>query len=309
VIELLILVAPIFILIVLGFMTAWLKITDETTTKGLSDFVIYFATPALLFKLIVYNDLPSELPWGYLASYYIGVIIAWFAVSFITYKILRASWGDSVVAGLSTGQGNTVMIGIPLLIKVYGEAAAAPIAMLLAVNLPFTMTVATILLEGGRAGNGKEALKNFILGLVTHPILIGIFAGLLWKNSHFPVPAIAKNVLDMLSVCAVPTSLVALGMCLKEYGFKAKIAPLMVVTVSKLALHPALTFILAHFVFKLPPLWVGSAVIFAAMPAGINAFLFAKRYGEGEELASSAVALTTVLSVFTILGWLSFLPK
>lgn len=307
--ELLLLVAPIFGLVLLGLASASFKITDEATTKGLSDFFYLFAIPALLFKLIVFNDLPADIPWGYLVAYYGGVAITWSFVSFTTYKFLRISWGESVIAGLSTGQANTVMIGIPLLIKVYGEAAAAPIALLIAVNLPVTMSLATILLVGGRAGSAKQAIIDLVKSLFTHPILLGIMIGLLWRYFHLPVPIFAKTIIDMLAASAIPASLIALGMSLKEYGLKAQIAPILVVSVAKLALHPFLTFIIAQYIFNLPPLWVGSAVIFASMPAGINAFLFAKRYGEGEVIASSAVALTTILAVFTIVGWLTLLPK
>jgi predicted permease len=43
------------------------------------------------------------------------------------------------------------------------------------------------------------------------------------------------------------------------------------------------------------------------MPAGINAYLFAARYGEGVGIASTAVALSTGLSVFSSILWLRVL--
>ena len=39
-------------------------------------------------------------------------------------------------------------------------------------------------------------------------------------------------------------------------------------------------FVLARFAVTLPPLWIKVAVLFAAMPTGANAFLFAQRNDE-----------------------------
>ena len=54
----------------------------------------------------------------------------------------------------------------------------------------------------------------------------------------------------------------------------------------------------------MPRAWAGVAVLFASCPSGINAYLFAERYGEGVAIASSAVALSTALALGTSLLWL-----
>jgi predicted permease len=53
----------------------------------------------------------------------------------------------------------------------------------------------------------------------------------------------------------------------------------------------------------MPRVWAGVATLFAAMPTGVNAYLFAARYRVGETLASSAIALSTVLALGTTLFW------
>jgi malonate transporter and related proteins len=56
---------------------------------------------------------------------------------------------------------------------------------------------------------------------------------------------------------------------------------------------------LAVGVFALPRTAAEVALIFAAMPAGANAFLFAERTGRVVNSASGAVALGTVLGAVT----------
>jgi malonate transporter len=63
-------------------------------------------------------------------------------------------------------------------------------------------------------------------------------------------------------------------------------------------------FILATKVFDMPAAWSGVAVLFAACPCGVNAYLFAERYGEAVPLASSAVALSTLPALVTLVLWL-----
>ena len=71
------------------------------------------------------------------------------------------------------------------------------------------------------------------------------------------------------------------------------------ISVLKLVVHPLIVLVLATQVFEMPPVWAGVAVLFASCPSGINAYLFAERYGEGVALASSAVALSTALALGT----------
>ena len=72
----------------------------------------------------------------------------------------------------------------------------------------------------------------------------------------------------------------------------------------KLVVHPLVVLLLATQVFQMPPVWAGVAVLFASCPSGINAYLFAERYGEGVALASSAVTLSTFLALGTTILWL-----
>jgi malonate transporter and related proteins len=62
-------------------------------------------------------------------------------------------------------------------------------------------------------------------------------------------------------------------------------------------------YLLAFHVFPMPPVWAAVAVIFAACPSGVNAYLLAQRYRIGVGLSSSTVALSTLFAVATMTGW------
>ena len=81
---------------------------------------------------------------------------------------------------------------------------------------------------------------------------------------------------------------------------------LMVSTFS-LIIHPALSWVLAGPVLGLEREFVQAAVILAAMPAGINGYIFATMYNRAGGTAASSALLATALSVLTVTGWLAFL--
>ena len=70
--------------------------------------------------------------------------------------------------------------------------------------------------------------------------------------------------------------------------------------VLKLAIHPAIVWVLATYVFDVPELWMQVGVIVAALSAGVLAFLFAQRYSIGVAPATSAVFASTALSAFSL---------
>ncbi|WP_235884710.1 AEC family transporter [Bradyrhizobium frederickii] len=67
----------------------------------------------------------------------------------------------------------------------------------------------------------------------------------------------------------------------------------------KLAVMPAAAFVLAKLL-DLPPLAAGVVVLFAAMPTGANAYIFAVQYQRLVNPVSGAVALGTLLAAVTL---------
>jgi malonate transporter len=67
----------------------------------------------------------------------------------------------------------------------------------------------------------------------------------------------------------------------------------------KLAVMPVAAFVLARLL-DLPPIAAGVIVLFAAMPTGANAYIFAVQYQRLVNPVSGAVALGTLLAAITL---------
>ncbi|NIX78177.1 AEC family transporter [Microvirga terricola] len=297
--DLLMIVLPVFGLIGVGYLARRTGYVSDRAGEGLSEFVFTLSLPCLIFKTLVRADIPAVQPWGYWISYFAGVAIVWAIATVIGQRAFGLKGISAVVAGFSAGQANTVFVGVPMILKAYGEAGAVPLFMLIAVHLPVTMTLATILAEG------RQASPLRILGrLATHPIVVGIIAGSACRPLASFIPGPVWQIVELLGSAAIPCALISMGVALHRYGLDAGWKLPTLISALKLVLHPLIVLVLATQVFHVPPVWAGVAVLFASCPSGINAYLFAERYGEGVALASSAVTLSTILALGTTLVWL-----
>ncbi|AOG03744.1 AEC family transporter [Bosea sp. RAC05] len=298
----LLVVLPVFGLIALGYLARWTKLLRETTGEGLSDFVFVLAVPCLLFRTLATADVPQTQPWGYWIAYFTGLAIVWALAMLIASRVFARKGPELVVSGFAAAQSNTVFVGVPMILKAYGDAGAVPLGLLLAIHLPVTMTVATLLAEGRSASPAMMIRRLF-----THPIIIGIILGMLARPVVGQLPAPFWTLIDLIAAAAVPCALISLGISMRRYGLESGLGLPVALSALKLGLHPLIVYVLATKVFDMPPHWSGVAVLFAACPCGINAYLFAERYRQGVADASSAITLSTLISLFTTAAWLTWL--
>ena len=67
---------------------------------------------------------------------------------------------------------------------------------------------------------------------------------------------------------------------------------------------PGVVFLLVRYVVPMPAVWAKVAVVAAACPTGVNAYLIANRFRTGEALSSNAITISTGLAVVTVSMWL-----
>jgi malonate transporter len=275
---------------------------DDQAAKALASFVFYFAIPVLLFRSMATNELPKEIAWGYLLSYYAGVLVVWVLGMGIGRFLLGAEPDRSIIHGMGAAFGNTVLLGIPLVLASFGDQASLPLYLLLAFHSTIMYTTVTVLLEAARGGGTdlRHLLVSAARGLAFNPILLGLIAGILWNLAGLGIPGPVDRWMALLSAAAVPCALFSMGASLRAYRILGALRPALVMIVLKLVAHPLLTLTFATFVFSVPPLWTKVAVILAALPVGVNVYLFGNRYGCGQAEAATAILLSTIISVVTL---------
>ncbi|OYX90443.1 MAG: transporter [Azorhizobium sp. 32-67-21] len=300
--DIAIIILPVFGIVAIGFASAKSGLISDKASDGLAEYVFGLAVPILIFKTLAESKLPDAQPWGYWIAYFVGAF-AVFGIAMVAARVLFGRGHvESVIHGFSAGQSNTVFLGVPLILKAYGEEGAVPLFLLIAIHLPVMLVAATLLVEG-QSGFSRQTVKRLVRALALNPILIGIYLGALARVLDIQTGGVPKQILDLIAASASPCALVSLGLALNRYGMSGDFRASAFISFLKLLVHPALVFGLA-LILPMPPVWAGVAVLFAAMPCGINAYLLAQRQGAGVRTSASAVSLSTALGVLTIAFWL-----
>ena len=297
-------VLPVFGVIAFGYVCAWTGLLRERVAEGVSDYVYTIAIPLLIFRTLAEATLPGVSPWGYWDVYFAGAAVAWGIAQTLSALVFRRDMREAIVHGLTSAQSNIVLVGIPLVLSAVGEAGAVPLFLLVAVNLPLMLVVASLMMEATGAGLSRAALLAVARNLATNLILIGFAAGLAAQFLGIRPSGAPKAVIDLIAQSSVPCALFAMGLALRRYGVFGDLSMSAVLAALKLLVHPLVVWLLVTFIVTLPPAFAAVAVLFAAMPCGINAYLLAERFGVGVAAAAGAVTLSTTLSILTISFWL-----
>lgn len=296
-------VLPVFGLIALGFAVARAGVLPESTGKGLGDFVFTIAMPALLFRTMITVPAPAAEPFAMLASYFGANLVVWVLATLATRYWLARPADDAASIAMAVGFGNTVMLGLPLGLAHFGEAAAAPLALVIALHAPLLWTAATLQQEAC-ARNGRHAdspqWRAIALDLARNPVILGVVAGSLWRFTGLGLAPVVDKTIGLIGQAGIPGALFALGMSLVRFQIRGQVATLQLILVLKLLVMPAICAVIAFGVFHLPPIEGGAMVLLAACPTGANAYLFAARYDRAVGSVSASVAVGTALSAITI---------
>lgn len=308
-------VFPIFALILAGYACARGGILGPAATESLNNFVVWLALPALLFQAMANITWPQLDHPGFLAAFTIGMM-ATFALSFALGGRRPAGHrlADRSIEGLDAAYANTGFMGIPLCLAAFGTAALVPAIIATMLTACVLFAGAIVLIEsdlGGGAGLGAT-LAKVLRSLARNPLLLapvlGMLAAILQNLAGAGLPAPLTRFTALLGGAASPCALVTIGLFLAQSEAAREHALIARLVVLKLLVQPAITGLLAFWVFAMPAIWADTALILAALPIGTGPFMLAKRYDREAAVTSRAILLSTVLSLATVsllVAWLA----
>lgn len=300
--EIIGIILPVFGIVLLGYVAGKSKLFKPSDIEGISKFVFNIAIPVMLFRTMANVELPDQIEWGFLLSYYIGAF-AVYGFGMLTGRIaFSQNLGEQGVFGLGAAYSNLVLLGIPLVELAFKGAGALPLFMLLAFHSALMFFTVSALGELSR-GKGEpfgKLVKLTFLGLIKNPIFDGLMLGLLFNLLDWTIPGPLDQIIETLGGAGVPGAVFSLGASLSLYRLSGHLSQTMTLVGLKLLIHPVLVYLLGNFVFRVDPLWTSVAVLVAALPVGVNVYLFAQRYHACIAPVATSILISTSLSVVTI---------
>jgi len=295
-------VVPMFALMLCGYLAVYVRILGAEGIKGLSNFVFFFAIPALLFHGVATSRGAEHDEIAIVYAYFLACLVVFGSAMAAGRWVFRLSLQEQAIMAFTATFSNTVLLGIPIIYTAFGERGLLPVTLITSFHSIVLLTLATTIIESGEGHGGKflHSLPKTLLALLRNPLLLAILAGFAMRFLGWRSPAVVDGFLALLSGAAAPCALFALGATLAGFHIGGAIKETLFLSVMKLVVHPLLVWLMVTEVFALAPIQVAVAVILAALPAGQNGFILAQRYGIYVQRSASTVLITTAISVVTV---------
>ena len=302
-------VLPIFGIVLAGYVIGRLGIIKGERIDGLADFTFFIAIPALMFRSVVRSVRWEGADPGVLIAYFGSGVVLFALMAVIGARVFRARFEEAAVLGLAVTFGNSVQLGIPLVLRAFGESGMLPLMLIISFHSIVLIGLATVLVEigRGRGGGPKAAALQAAKGSAKNPIIIAMLSGLLAAALGIELPKVLDDFLGLIGSAGIPCALFALGAQLTRFRLAGSLGPTAAILVLKLLVLPAIVWAFS-LALGLKPETVAVATLAAGLPTGANVFILANRYQVYQAPVASAVVASTALSVITVaimIAWLA----
>lgn len=299
---------PIYLSIALGYVCTRLGLFAKADLQVFGRFTLQLALPAMLFNALSQRSVSEILNLNYLLAYTLGSW-AMMALGLFWARQVRGhslSYSSMVAMGMSCP--NSGFVGYPIILLSLGPVAGVALALNMVVEnfllLPLLMAIAD---AQGRPGQWRVVVWQTMKNVLKNPMIWGVVAGFAFSLSGLDMPAPVGRTIDLLAQSCSVLALFVIGgslVGLQARGLQGTVLPM---ALGKLVLHPLM--IWAALVWLVPlddPALRAAVLLTGAMPMlGIFTILN-QRHGH-DSVSAAALLVTTVLSFFTLSGWLWWL--
>ena len=289
-------VAPIFLLMILGAFLKKIKIFDEEFLVKANSFAFKVLFPVLLFNNIYKSKISGEVN----IKLIVFAVIVVFAIIGITLLAVMRLEKDNrnrgvIVQGLY--RSNFVLFGVSLSQNLFGDIGLGVVTTLVAIIIPVYNFMAVIILD--MFSNDKSNIKKNIISIISNPLIIGSVLGIIVSALKIKLPVFLENTITDMSDMATPLALMALGGDIEIKNIQNNLNYVAIVTIGKLVVIPALV-ILAAYSFGFRGAELGALFSMVAPSVAVSSYSMAQQYDCNYELAGQLVFVSTMFSPFTI---------
>ncbi|TCD23076.1 AEC family transporter [Pseudomonas sp. IC_126] len=288
-------ILPIFGLIMLGYLLGWRGWLAGEAAAGLANITFKLFMPAVLFTGIARAQLSDGMSPMLLLAYFGPVLAIFIFVGLIAHRLL----GRASPLGLTAAYSNNVLVGIPLVTTLLGQASLVYVFAILVFHslILFSLQSFYSAFGSGQKVSGTALLKN-----LANPLIVGLLLGALLNVSGFGLPQSIWRIADWLAQAALPCALLVLGISLSRYRLRPSPTAL-ALTLVKLGLFPLLVWYVSGLLPGLSHEARSVLVLLAACPSGVNVLAFVAN-PDDTRAVSSTVFLSTMLAAISLPLWM-----
>ena len=308
--EILTITGPIYLVILIGFLTVKFGLFAAPDMRLIGKFVLFLSLPALLFRALSTRSFSEIFLPGYMLAYLIGSLIMVTLGYAFSRGVLGQTSSSSAVSAMGMSCPNSGFVGYPIGLLAWPDFAGIGLGLnMLVENVVIIPLLLALAESGSRNGDPWYRVVAQVLGrLVKNPLIIGLSAGVAMSFAPFQLPQVASRTIGLFADTAGPLSLFVIGGTLAGLPAGRRLGRAVPVLIGKLVIHPlcilaGLSLVLVSGLFEIGLTEQKALIVTGALPIfGIYTIL-SQKYGE-EDLSAVALVATTVVSFVTLSGLL-----
>jgi malonate transporter and related proteins len=299
--------APVFFVLVLGYIAGKRNEFDIDQSAGLSKLALNFALPASLF--VSMTSIPKDLllQQGRLLLALTIVHLGLFIAAWVILNLGKPLRGTaSLIYALALSTSATPVFGFAVLQPILGETAG-PTVGLVALTINLTVPLAVVLLAmdeatkrsqtGAGASSGSPVLTGLGAGLRS-PLLWAPILGIILTLSGHHLPTQVAACFDLIGSATSGVAVFAVGLVLASHPILISKAVILG-SFARVTLQSALFLALLHVLHIASP-FASDSLLCCSFPLSNVVVLFAAKYRAVEAEAASMLLFSTVLLVVTV---------
>jgi len=287
------------ILIFIGYFLKKKDIINEKVEKSLTFILLYICVPGLIIKAFDINYTPEKLRLG-LQIILISVVhsVVLIVVNYLLIYKIRDKEKKKILQ-ISNVITNFGFMGYPVVFQIFGEEGLFFASMY---SIPIIILMWTYGLSSFFTKIGKSEIKNIFV----NPGMVAFYFGITVFIFSIEIPPLIDSTLGTLGEMTTPLSMFIIGARLAIVKRKEILSDEMVYygAFVKLIVAPVLMLIILSFV-ELPTIIRGVAIVYGSLPPAAMIVILAKQYNGNTEFSSKTVVIQHILSLATILFFLT----
>lgn len=300
-------IAPVFLIIALGFIIKKIGIINENFVAITSKFVFNVSLPAFIFMKISALDLHAALDMGQIIFIYAGTLLVYFVIWIISSLFIKDGRDLSVFVQ-GAYRSNYAIVGLAIIANLFGDEGLGKASLILAFLLPFYNVLAVVILTVPMRKIRKLNLLSTVYEVMLNPLIIAVIISLPFSYFNLELPQMLFITGNFLSDVALPLALIGIGGSLNIENIKRASTLAFSSSILKLIVVPIVLTIFAYL-FGYRGMDLGIMFILFACPTAIVSFIMAEAMGCNSKLAGNIVVISTIGSVFTISAAIIFLKS
>lgn len=291
-------VAPVFLIVAIGYLLKRLGIINDNFVKVSSKVIFTIALPALIFSEVSDITLNEVFDFRQIIFVYILTIIT-FVISWIFALIFVKDKPDKGAFIQGSFRGNYAIVGLALIANALGEDSLAKGSIILAFTIPLYNILAVIALAIYSKENEQVRVTDTLKQIITNPLILAIILAIPFSYYDIKINSVLKDTIDYFAALTLPLALLGIGGFLNFSDISRASANAFLSTALKIIIFPIIGTIAAYYTgYRNDDM--GILFILFACPTAIASFIMAEAMGSNSRLAGNIVLITTIGSILTI---------